>query len=239
VLYDECGCDDTRCAPNRILESYDVDVIVDPPPPPDPSYWPQLTWHNSVTLLADVSRVALHDASHRLYLLVRDDVYQVDTTTPIVGPNFHLAAQGLEIAVSNDGDHLFMVTEPPSNPATNPRQLVVVRTSDMTEVRTVDIPNSVNSDIRLVVTSDGRLLVLVSTTGTVLVWGTDLTGAAPPALPVTIPLVLNLQSLAVASDATRAYAVGSSSPLIKVLDLVTNTVLPDVTVLPALAQPSA
>ena len=23
VLYDECGCDDTQCAPNRILESYD------------------------------------------------------------------------------------------------------------------------------------------------------------------------------------------------------------------------
>lgn len=30
VLYDECGCDDTRCAPNRILESYDFDVLVDP-----------------------------------------------------------------------------------------------------------------------------------------------------------------------------------------------------------------
>ena len=30
VLYDECGCDDTRCVPNRILESYDFDVLVDP-----------------------------------------------------------------------------------------------------------------------------------------------------------------------------------------------------------------
>jgi hypothetical protein len=33
VLYDECGCDDTRCAPNRILESYEIDVIVDPSTP--------------------------------------------------------------------------------------------------------------------------------------------------------------------------------------------------------------
>src|SRR5262249_669127 len=120
VLYDECGCDETRCAPNRILESYDVDVLIDPPPPPDPPSWLQLAWHNNVTLLADVSRVALHDASQRLYLLVGDDVYQVDTTTPIVGPNFHLAAPGLEMAVSNDGDHLFVATEPPSNPATDP-----------------------------------------------------------------------------------------------------------------------
>jgi hypothetical protein len=38
VLYDECGCDDARCAPNRILESYQFDVIVDPEAvePPDP-----------------------------------------------------------------------------------------------------------------------------------------------------------------------------------------------------------
>lgn len=39
VLYDECGCDDTRCAPNRILESYEIDVIdivVDPTTPEGP-----------------------------------------------------------------------------------------------------------------------------------------------------------------------------------------------------------
>src|SRR5262245_57962528 len=30
VLYDECGCADDKCAPNRILESYDLDVLVDP-----------------------------------------------------------------------------------------------------------------------------------------------------------------------------------------------------------------
>ncbi len=30
ILYDECGCDDTQCAPNRILESYSIDILVDP-----------------------------------------------------------------------------------------------------------------------------------------------------------------------------------------------------------------
>jgi hypothetical protein len=33
VLYDECGCDDARCAPNRILESYELVVeLLDRPP---------------------------------------------------------------------------------------------------------------------------------------------------------------------------------------------------------------
>ncbi|MDH5272444.1 MAG: collagen-like protein [Gammaproteobacteria bacterium] len=31
VLYDDCGCDEDGCAPNRILESYSFDVLVDPP----------------------------------------------------------------------------------------------------------------------------------------------------------------------------------------------------------------
>jgi hypothetical protein len=30
VLYDECGCADDKCAPNRVLESYELDVMVDP-----------------------------------------------------------------------------------------------------------------------------------------------------------------------------------------------------------------
>lgn len=36
VLYDDCGCESERCAPNRILESYELNVLVDPAPPPAP-----------------------------------------------------------------------------------------------------------------------------------------------------------------------------------------------------------
>lgn len=35
VLYDECGCDEDRCAPNRILESWELDVLVLPSPLPE------------------------------------------------------------------------------------------------------------------------------------------------------------------------------------------------------------
>ncbi|MGH8066289.1 MAG: helix-hairpin-helix domain-containing protein [Candidatus Entotheonellia bacterium] len=244
VLYDECGCDDTKCAPNRILESHAIDILVDPPTPPDAPHWPVLKWENSVTLLADVSRIALHDASHRMYLLVGDDVYQVDTTTPIVGPNFHLAANGLEIAVSNDGDHLFVVTEPPAGSATDFRQLVVVQASDMTEVHILDIDNSVNSDIRLAVASDDRLLALVQRPGgvdndNVLIWGTDLTEANPPANPASVILVPDMQDLAIASNAQRAYVVGPNTHLIKSVDAVNPANPPtDLIILPATAQPT-
>src|SRR5262249_33845996 len=154
-----------KCAPNRILESHAIDVLVDPPAPPDTPHWPVLKWENSVTLLADVSRIALHDASHRMYLMVGDDVYQVDTTTPIVGPNFHLAANGLEMVVSNDGDFLYVVTEPPAgSPPETLRPLVVIRTSDMTEIRTLGLDTAtLDNNIQLAVASDDRLMALVGT----------------------------------------------------------------------------
>jgi hypothetical protein len=42
VLYDECGCADDKCAPNRVLESYEVDVLVDPTMPPAAQPFPPL-----------------------------------------------------------------------------------------------------------------------------------------------------------------------------------------------------
>src|SRR5258707_2084261 len=78
VLYDDCGCDDTQCAPNRVLESYDLDILVDPPNEPDEFDTPLLQWKNTINI-AHVARVALHDASHSLYVLVANTVYKVST----------------------------------------------------------------------------------------------------------------------------------------------------------------
>src|SRR5215510_800971 len=50
VLYDDCGCDDTKCAPNRILESYEFDVLVDAPDEPEPFHTPTLKWEHSIPI---------------------------------------------------------------------------------------------------------------------------------------------------------------------------------------------
>lgn len=52
VLYDECGCDDSRCAPNRILESYELAAIIpDPYTPTPPGKFPPKCgdlWNTSI-----------------------------------------------------------------------------------------------------------------------------------------------------------------------------------------------
>lgn len=59
VLFDDCGCDDTQCAPNRILESYAFDVLVDPAEPQPPSPLPtcdDILWSTQMSCLPACDR---------------------------------------------------------------------------------------------------------------------------------------------------------------------------------------
>src|SRR5437870_512696 len=127
VLYDECGCDDTQCAPNRILESYDLDVILDPPKDADAMQSPRLQWENTIDL-AHSFRVALHEDSSRLYVMTTDgtgSIYQLSTDNHTVLASHPLSAKGMALAVSNDGTRLYVVTE------ANPRKLLVLDTANL------------------------------------------------------------------------------------------------------------
>src|SRR5262249_47266591 len=129
VLYDDCGCDDTKCAPNRILESYELDVIVDPPVEPPTIHTPKFEWNNSVAI-AHASRVALHETSHRLYVATADSpgsVFQVSTDNNSTITSRTLPAAVVAMAVSNDGKHLYVVTGPTGGAAV--QQLHVLDTT--------------------------------------------------------------------------------------------------------------
>lgn len=241
VLYDECGCDDTKCAPNRILESYDVDVVVDPQTPIDSIHSPKVEWKNSLPLATHVLRVAAHGT--RVYALANDQVYRIDTAPPaVVGPVHSLTAKGIEMAISNDGEHLFVVTEPPTSPISNLRQLTIVKTQDMTAVRTLDIDTSTGSHIILSVDAGGRLLALVSNSGKVLIWGeAELTGTAAPSQRTQYDVGVGLHGLAVASDPKHVYLIAPNPTAIKQFDAVTpgNSVVDLASLLPAIAKPAA
>ena len=64
VLYDECGCDDDKCAPNRVLEAFELDVMVDPKLPEAPTLPDQCgdLWRTSVEGCAALRSARLHRA---------------------------------------------------------------------------------------------------------------------------------------------------------------------------------
>jgi DNA-binding beta-propeller fold protein YncE len=224
VLYDECGCDDTRCAPNRILESYDVDVIVDPKEEPVAFHSPSLHWHCTVSP-AHASHVALHASSRRLYAITADNsktVLQLDTENYTVVGAHALPAKGLELAVSNDGTRVYIVTEANSGVSTDPRQLVVLDTANNmgnAPIWTLDLVGSGDSEVFLAVAPapDNRLFALLGLPGNVLVWPTTLDNPGPTPIPTTTHLGTNLRGLVIGSDAQHAYTTDTANNRIQVL----------------------
>jgi len=242
VLYDDCGCDDTRCAPNRILESYEIGIILDPPDEPETLHTPKFGWENSIAI-AHATAAVLHNGSHRLYVVTADDpatVYQVSTDNHATITSRTLPANALAQAVSNDGKHLYVIVEPTS-PATL-RQLHVLDTtqSGMPDFNTnpLDLPNSSGSAVEVAVGPDGRLISLIAATGDVHRWPADLDTNPAPAAPDLIKnLGANITGLTLSSDGKLAFVLGSGNQ-IQALDLVAATVTP-ITVLPAGAKPSS
>ncbi len=229
VLYDECGCDDTKCAPNRILESYDVDVIdviIDPLTSKSSFHTPLLKWHCTVSP-AHASRVALHSASHLMYVITADNaktVFQLDTDNYTVVGAHALPEKGLELAVSNDGTRVYIVTEGAGG-AGNDRQLVVLDTTNNMgneSISTSIIMQSANNDIFLSVAPapDNRLFALLGAKGDVLLWSVGLDTASPALAPsATISLGSNLSGLVIGNKASEGYTIDTTNNAIQVLDI--------------------
>ena len=190
VLYDECGCDDTRCAPNRILETYAFDVLVDPalPTPPQVNA-PGLTWQATLAL-SGAQAIAVHHPTLRLYVAADQSPsgglvqqYHLATLAPLAPRTF--ATRVLAIATNADGKKLFVAVAGAA--AADPAQFHTLDTTSSAAFSTgatspVDIPSSAGaSSVAIRLLPDGSLVTLaVNGAGTsteVQVW--DTTGAAP------------------------------------------------------------
>jgi DNA-binding beta-propeller fold protein YncE len=235
VLYDDCGCDDTQCAPNRILESYKIDVIIPTEDEPQSFHTPNLKWH-CPTNPPHAFRAALHTKSGRLYVITADNnhtVFQIDTENYTVVGSHALPAKGLELAASNDGTRLYVVTEANTDPRVKPRQLIVLDTANQLANNPLrrfyisfDNADSTNSDVFLAVTPDNRLLALLGKTGVVIVWPTTLNDPdrTPLSPAATIPFYeSDLRGLVIDSKTARAFTADKKSNSIRVLNLKRNT----------------
>ncbi len=218
VLYDDCACDSSQCAPNRILESYEVGLIVDPVLTPDSVHSPSLEWSHSVNIAHAVKAVA-HSATSRLYVLNSDGtIFPVRTDNHSVLTPLTLPAAALELAVSNDGQRLYVVVD------NNPRDLLVFDTADFSTgpIQTLPIAGSGTTEVELAVAPApvDRLIALLRSSGEIVAWQTDINSAGAPASPDVITLTANLQGLAVSTDGTKAYSIEPAQHRVQVADLV-------------------
>lgn len=224
VLYDDCGCNETQCAPNRVLESYDVDVIIDPTDKPASPTSPTLQWTSTINI-AHSQDVALNEGTRRLYVLTSDNpaaIYEVSTDNfAIVASHTLTAAEGnaVALAASDDGSLLYV--------ALVNGNLLVLNTADFSEAATTPIPGAAGQTIDFALTPDGHLLSLVEQVGTIAIWPSPITNGAAPTS--TINLTTASTGLVLGGGGTLTYSVGdlvgTSNQNVEVATLATSAVV--------------
>jgi DNA-binding beta-propeller fold protein YncE len=236
VLFDECGCDETRCAPNRILESYELDVLVDPPKSVADQHGVSLQWKHTIPL-AQSTRLALHDATQRLYVMSAATpgvIHDVSTSNHAIVVARTLPAQGLALAVSHDGSRLYAAVL-----AGGDVNVLVLDAADPASapIQTLPLAGAAGSNVALAVTHDGRLCALVEKSGQIFLWGVDINEPGSPAPPTTINLPHEIRGLVFSTDETRAYSADTANHNIHSIDatITPPAAGPDVVVDPAAA----
>jgi hypothetical protein len=231
VLYDECGCDSSACAPNRILESYDFDLIVDPVLKTKVHCVPTLNFKAQLPI-AGGGTIAVHNAVFVLAPNLRT-VTKFDLAGTTVQDNLTLPGDGRALSLSEDGKTLYLVGDDAS-PATKTELWAIDTTVPLalpTAAATVAAAPASGVELRTVPSMPGLLLSLNNATGELIVW--DVT-ASPATKKKSIALAVNAKSLVAGNKGLRAYAIDPAAKVIQVVDLTTSAK----TSITLLAQPS-
>lgn len=249
VLYDDCGCDEAQCAPNRILESYDVNILVDPKPTARGFSAPAMHWGNSIAR-GPGFRVAYHAPTQRLYVMTADSpalLFQIETLHHTIVTFTTLTAKGVGLAVSPTGDRIYAFTEATSGSASDPRELHVLDATQnlLPQVQSLPLPaaeTAASGTAYVDVTSSGSVLAMLSVPGDIVSWDTTINTKPPPAAnpAKTISgLGANLAGIDLSSDGKTAY-VGDPAGQIDTFDPVAVAAGAPITgVLPAGSKPTA
>jgi len=245
AIFDDCSSGGNGCRPNRIVDGYSFDVIIDPKSNANPISGVSLKWAGTINL-ANAVRVALNDATHRLYVLTNAStgavVYAVDVTNGSILNSFAFGQDtALDIAVSPAGDFIYVATQPPT-PTAQPQpdpQIVVLKSDFSATINTLAVTNGAGKEVRLaVVPAPDDRLIAVSPTAGALIWATDVTSSNSPAAPTTIAVGTSPVDVAVSNNGAYAYVANSGSNNVTAITLSTLAAA-SVTVGSGSAVPSA
>lgn len=235
VLYDDSGCDDDRCLPNRILESFEVCATVDPPAAPGAWTGPALARGTDLALAG-----AQHVRADAGAVLVGagSNVFRVDAANATTTGSRDLGGPVRALELSADAGHLYVVHDDDAAVVT----LTVLATADLSVTSTAAVPGGA-LPLATAVGSDGRLALLLSDAGMLLRYEPDL-DTATPAAPASITVPSGRGLLALSADAATAYLAaasgsGAADPTrIDVVDLAAAAVGTAITALPPGAEPT-
>lgn len=218
AIFDECSQNGAACRPNRLVDGYSFDVVIDPKPTGNHFSSVSLAWDTTINLASPV-RVALNDATQRLYVLTNPSsgavVYAVNTSNgSIINSQSFAQDAALDVAVSPEGDFVYVALQPPT-PASLPQpdpQIAVLSSDFSKTISTLTVTGGAGQPVRLAVAPapDDRLLAVNSAAGA-LIWAKDVTTSSTPAAPTSITVGTTPSDVVVSSNGTYAYVANSGS----------------------------
>jgi DNA-binding beta-propeller fold protein YncE len=212
VLYDDCACDDSQCAPNRILESYTLDVVVDPATPPASVGQPSLTRDGTINIAAPRA-VALDEAGGRIYVLSASAIYQLDASTQSVLASVSLGRVGLAMAISPDGKKLYVAIGPKA--AGQDGEMWIFDATNLAGTADMATLAATGGDTPLLAMTDQAELVAAYPSGHLFAWKpADHAGSATEQLSLTA----GITGLVASSDGSKAWLARGTDTL-QLLDL--------------------
>jgi Collagen triple helix repeat (20 copies) len=218
VLYDECACEDTRCAPNRILETYGIELEIDPPPLVRPVFQPRFERLTTI-LIAESSAVVADDAGDRIIVLAGSNLFELDDASHAIRGVRALGAPGRGLTLARDGSRLELVVG--GDPTTDP-DLLVLDIAGPVDVATAasrdgTFTGALDQPVELAETDDGRLVAVLAPSGGVRTWDPGIPD--PATLADQRDLGVATAGLAFSSDGTRAYLAQPGTATLHVVTL--------------------
>ncbi len=163
ALFDECGCNDDRTEPNRILESFSLDLVLNPEiSPPEPAGI-ELDWSSTLNI-AGAAQIAIDPSQHRLYVLSTESsatLWALDVETQaLLDARSFTDQHALDVAVSPTGDRIYVVVE--DETGTDDPEILALDAADIgaAPIDSAVLTGARDGGVRLETAPDGRVIVL-------------------------------------------------------------------------------
>ncbi|MDO9712895.1 YncE family protein [Paracraurococcus lichenis] len=209
VLFDECACDDTDCAPNRILETYAVDLVVDPPEPEPKSVLTPRLRRLATVGVPEAGAIALDEGPGRMLLTATESAKSLVYRTLLDGlvPKAPVHLDRLAFALAVDPSARLLAVAVAPDTVTDPLELHVYDLDGTLAApeRKLTIPASAGSKMRMrCAPGTGEMVTLTLDGGKVAVWKKGLPdGEAPRELDAGGDSI----GLAIGTGGTLAYTL--------------------------------
>jgi hypothetical protein len=209
VLFEGCAPAGQSCLPNRVVEGFDVGVLLDRPPPDPGEMGASLTWQATIGANGAM-RVVSHagPGAGRVFVLAAEPdatLLVVDLATgATLGAMASAGFTPLDLAVSADGSFVFVAQVPSGGGAAEVLVLSAAKPADP-PVQVLSVAGAGAKGVRLLALADGRLAVAVTDADEVRIWGADVTAAGTPASPAVIAVAGGPAQMAAPDPATFLY----------------------------------